>query len=137
MIINFLQTLIDPRNKEPFVTSVPVRGEYLKNPDGSFMRGLNGGKITEQKDIEITLQWISGQALGLHFDDEKNLDIEEKRKRAKLIDKIYEFPESCELDEQQIALISRLIAKAFPVAVFGAAAKLLNGGNKDEKGEIN
>lgn len=68
---------------------------------------------------ELTLRDACVRALCLPYDDERSLSPEDKFKRGQLASQIYKSDSPLDLKTEDIALIKRLIGKAYtPIIVF-------------------
>ncbi len=77
--------------------------------------------IAEETGKPLTLSSIAVEALQAQFDDERQLSGDDKLKRWKLAVKVHGAAEPVELSAEDIALIKRLVGKAYSAAVVGPA----------------
>lgn len=90
----------------------------INNLDGTAMR-------KEDKTV-LTLEEVASTALLSSYQDESNLDGVEKNKRFWLAKKIHDQRKDPVLTADEIALIKRLIAKAYNPLVVGQAWTILD-----------
>jgi len=95
--------------------------QALKALDGTPISRLDGKG-------EFTLKFVSQEALLLSFQDEQGLGGEEKTRRWVLATMIEANPEKIDLTSEQIALIKKLIGKAYGPLIVGQAWELLEAG---------
>ena len=82
-------------------------------------------EIKGEEGVPITLRLVSMNALCLAFEDERNLGGEEKLKRWELALRIKNSSESVQVTAEELALIKKVVAKAYAPLVSGQAWKLL------------
>lgn len=105
MQCDFNDVIIDRRKKEPVTIHVQKRGDFYQLADGSFPRDSQGKKIPVLTEQDLTFQYAAGEAL---YAPEQGLDVQEKRKRAKLVDKVFDTP-ACEVSEDEVSIIKHCI----------------------------
>jgi hypothetical protein len=98
------------------------------------MQVLFGQILTDQNDKEIqadgkpfTLKEACYQALFAVFQDEQNLAGEEKFKRYGLYQKIKASTDPADLSAEEIALLKKLIGKAYGALIVGQCWNWLEG----------
>jgi hypothetical protein len=74
-----------------------------------------------------TLKEVAVNILLTLLDDERNLPGEEKAKRSLLATRIYANPENIDLTVEELALIKKLIGKAYTPLIVGQAWQMLEG----------
>jgi len=74
----------------------------------------------------FTLAKCCVNALYAQFEDEKNLSGEEKIKRYNLAEKIYAAKDKIDVTAENIALLKKLIGKAYGALIVGRAYELLD-----------
>lgn len=127
MLVDFNTLLISPVDGKPYYTEKPIRATFVKRADGSFIYNENGMKIPETECVDITLRMVAGEALSGAFPDEKNLTVDDKRKRGKLVDKIYgKLEEPVEISIEEAALIQQCVGKMYGAMIICAVDKVLD-----------
>ena len=94
---------------------------------GKIFTDLDGKEIPSQNGKPATLGGVSVDALLATFQDEQNLSGEEKLKRWELAVKIKNGVDPVELSVEEIALIKKLIGKAYGPLISGQAWQMLEG----------
>jgi len=94
---------------------------------GKGLVTLDGEVILDQKNEPATVRGVAIEALFATFKDEENLSGEEKLKRWELASKIKINPDPVELKVEEIALLKKLIGKAYGALIVGQAWKVLEG----------
>ena len=97
-------------------------GQVFK--DDKDEQALVGGK-------PFTLRDAAKQALILTYGDEQNLPAEEKVKRYDLYLKVKEATDPAELTVEDVALVKKVIGKAYAVLTVGQAFRMLEGKTDD------
>ncbi len=90
--------------------------ETFKDIEGKEI--LDGGKVT-------TLRVVAINALMAAYTDEQNLSGEDKLKRWKIAQRIHSDEEDFSVEE--IALIKKLVGKAYNTLIVGQAYEMLEG----------
>ncbi len=94
---------------------------------GSTFNDGNDGIIELIKGSPFTLKEAARNALLSQFEDERNLDVNEKVKRYDLFLKVKTAEDPADFTSDEIVLIKKLIGKAYAVLIVGQAVKLLEG----------
>jgi len=94
---------------------------------GKGLVTLDGEVILDQKSEPATVRGVAIEALFATFKDEENLSGEEKLKRWELASKIKASPDPVELAVEEVALLKKLIGKAYGALIVGQAWKVLEG----------
>lgn len=89
------------------------------------MRNMDGSVIPDTKGNEATLKGVVVEALLAQFEDERQLSGEDKLKRYQLAMKVNESEGVCEMTAEEIALVKKLIGKAYGPLVSGQAWTIL------------
>lgn len=90
------------------------------------INNLDGTPMRKEDKTVLTLDDVASTALLSSYQDEPNLDGVEKNKRFWLAKKIHDKSKDPVLTADEIALIKRLIAKAYNPLVVGRAWGLLD-----------
>lgn len=88
--------------------------------DGTDLKGPDG------KPTELTLATVAETALNSSFEDERNLDGAEKVKRFLLSEKIEKGQKDVTVSADDIALIKKVVAKAYNPLIVGQAWRMLD-----------
>lgn len=128
MRVNFEQVIVDKRDGKPFLATVPVKGEYLRDPHGNLKYDRDGNRVPLLEDKELTVKLAAMTALTFPFPDDKAATPEEKRRRAKIVEKICES-ESGEVDLElrDVAVIQECVDKYYGGLVMLQVERLLEG----------
>ncbi|MFA6358683.1 MAG: hypothetical protein WCY09_08530 [Candidatus Omnitrophota bacterium] len=94
---------------------------------GKGLVTLDGEVILDQKSEPATVRGVAIEALFATFKDEENLSGEEKLKRWELASKIKASSDPVELAVEEVALLKKLIGKAYGALIVGQAWKVLEG----------
>jgi len=81
--------------------------------------------------LKLSLARVAKNSLMASFEDEKNLDADAKLTRWNLAQKINRGAKNYSVED--VALVKKLIAKAYGVQVVGPALDILEGDTKDEE----
>ena len=95
---------------------------------GKSLVTLDGEVISDMKGDPSTVRGVAIEALLAIYKDEENLSGEEKMKRWELASKIKADPDPVELAVEEVALLKKLIGKAYGAMIVGQAWKVLEGG---------
>jgi hypothetical protein len=87
------------------------------------LKGLNGEVIKAQEG-NVTLKSIVANALLGNYEDERNLQAEQKVKRYKLAHKVTEGGE-IEVDAEDTVLMRKLVNKAYGTLIVGQVFDIL------------
>ena len=90
------------------------------------INNLDGTAMRKDDKTVLTLEEVASTALLSSYQDESNLDGVEKNKRFWLAKKIHDQRKDPVLTADEIALIKRLIAKAYNPLVVGQAWTILD-----------
>lgn len=90
------------------------------------INNLDGSSMKKEDKSSLTLEEVATTALLSSYQDEQALDGVEKNKRFWLAKKIHDKPKDPVLTADEIALIKRLVAKAYNPLVVGQAWTLLD-----------
>ena len=108
---------------------VNIEGEPMEEPkfDPSTGEPVMEGEGENAKPVmlKVSLARVAKRVLLTTFEDEKNLDADEKLKRWNLAQKINRGSKSVSTEE--VSLLKKLIAKAFSPAILGPAFTILEG----------
>ena len=94
---------------------------------GKGLVTLDGEVILDQKNEPATVRGVAIEALFATFKDEENLSGEEKLKRWELASKIKASSDPVELVVEEVALLKKLIGKAYGTLIVGQAWRILEG----------
>jgi len=98
------------------------------------LKGIDGKNIKDPDTGEdLTLAIVAARALLGNYQDEKDLPGEEKMRRFLLAKRILETnkdEEKAEFTIDEMALVKKLIAKAFPTIIAGQAWAMIEEGAK-------
>ena len=94
---------------------------------GKVLMDLDGAELLGEDKQPFTLRSACVAALLAQFEDEKNLSGEEKLKRWELAVTIKNSSDPAELKAEEIALIKKLIGKAYAAIIVGQTWKFLEG----------
>ena len=101
-------------------------GEVLKKPVQTEKKDKRGQPVIERRDM--TLGTVCIDSLQAIYQDEKNLEAEEKMRRFVLAEEIYLADEEMDIKDDQVVLLKKVIDKAFPsMLVVGQAYRMLEG----------
>lgn len=92
--------------------------EPIRNLAGEAMR------VSDESDETLTLGGAAEIALLATFRDEQDLAAAEKVKRFKLANRLH-GAETIDLETEDVALVKKLIGKAFPAIVVGRAYEII------------
>ena len=95
---------------------------------GKGLFTLDGEILPDMKGEPATVRGVAIEALFAQFKDEENLSGEEKLKRWELASKIKADPDPVDLTVEEVALLKKLIGKAYGAIIVGQAWKVLEGG---------
>lgn len=90
------------------------------------LKSLNDDNLKDDKGKEVTLGSVCVEALLLNYSEEGPISGEEKKSRWDLASKISKV-EPTEMVIEEVALIKKLIGRAYGAAVVGPAYTLLEG----------
>ncbi len=99
-----------------------------------FMKDLAGEVISSNK-AELTLRDVSESALLGTYQDESQLSGEEKAKRWILAMRIHADPKNADLTIEEVALVKKLIGKAYAPLIVGQTWQVLENSSKAKKDE--
>ena len=106
-------------------------GEILKEPFGEKQRMLCEECLKNEGELRavraVTLKRVAISALDAIYENERNLEGEEKHKRGILADRIYLAKEPIDLTAEEISLIKKLIGKGFSPLIVSQSYKILEG----------
>lgn len=91
------------------------------------LRDINGELIRDEKGNVVDLQHFAVNALLAVFNDEQNLAGVEKVNRWQLALKIKNSNDDTEFSVEDVALVKKLIGKAYSAVVVGQAWAMLEG----------
>ena len=101
-------------------------GEILEKPVRTDEKDAQGNSIIGKKKMD--LRTICIDALQAVYQDEKNLDPEEKMKRFVMAEEIYLADGEMELKDDQVVFLKKMVNKAFPSPlVYGQVTRILEG----------
>ena len=92
---------------------------------GKVLVDFDGAAISAKDKNEAVLRGVAVDALLAIYQDEQNLSGEEKLKRYILAEKVYKKED--DLTVEEIALLKKLIGKAYAPLIVGQAWKILEG----------
>jgi len=91
------------------------------------LKDINGELIKDEKGNIADLQYFAVNALLAVFNDEQNLAGTEKVNRWQLAIKIKNSNDDTEFSVEDVALVKKLIGKAYSAVVVGQAWAMLEG----------
>jgi len=94
---------------------------------GKGLFTLDGEIIPDMKNEPATVRGVAIEALFATFKGEENLSGEEKMKRWELASKIKAESDPVEMTVEEVALLKKLIGKAYGALIVGQAWKVLEG----------
>jgi len=94
---------------------------------GKGLDTLDGEAVMDMKNEPATVRGVAIEALFATFKDEEMLSGEEKMKRYELATKIKTAPDPVDLKVEEVALLKKLIGKAYGALIVGQAWKVLEG----------
>lgn len=106
--------------------AIAVAAPALAVDFGATINGLDGKPMQKDDKTTLSLEEVATTALLSSYPDEQNLDGVEKNKRFWLAKKIHDQRKDPVLTADEIALIKRLIAKAYNPLVVGQAWTILD-----------
>lgn len=125
MKVNFSQVIVDKRDKKPFPFVAVIKNEYVLDKNGNPVLDSQGQKINALDTRDMTLKDAVQTALTFIYPDEKN-EPETKRKRARLVEKIYDAEsDEIEIDIKEATTILECVEKYYGGLVILAVERML------------
>jgi hypothetical protein len=122
MRLDVTQKPVDPRDGGAFITSVRRPGKYVKDKDGKLLL-VNGQRVLEQEDVELTLRMVIGEALAAVYREESELSAEDKRARARIIEKAFDN-DFVDLSDEEVSMVRERIDRAYGPLTISAVDKI-------------